>query len=169
MKALAVIDKNRAIGRQGGLLFRLPTDLAHFKKHTLGRTVVMGRRTLESLPGGKPLPRRNNLVLSASMEPRIEELKGGWIFGVFGSEEALRSFLTERGLWDEAVISGGSLIYAMFLEDCSELVLTEVEAKAEGADVFFPEFRSRFHIVRELGPYFDGELRYYIRTYEKNV
>ncbi|MFA7501864.1 MAG: dihydrofolate reductase, partial [Anaerovoracaceae bacterium] len=64
MKAIAVIDQNRAIGIEGCLLCHLPADLSHFKNMTQGKTVIMGRKTLESLPGGKPLPGRNTVVLS---------------------------------------------------------------------------------------------------------
>ena len=78
MKALVAIDKNRAIGLKGGMLFHLPTDLAHFKKNTLGKTIVIGRNTLLSFPGGKTLPGRNNVVLSRTMEPGETELKNGY-------------------------------------------------------------------------------------------
>ena len=64
MKAIVAVDRNWGIGRDGGLLVHLPGDLKYFKEKTLGKTVVMGRETLESLPGGKPLPGRDNIVLT---------------------------------------------------------------------------------------------------------
>ncbi|MBQ1907017.1 MAG: dihydrofolate reductase [Firmicutes bacterium] len=168
MKALVCIDLDRAIGFEGGLLFRLPEDLAFYKRSTLGKTVVMGRNTLLSMPRSKPLPGRNNLVLSASMEERDEELKGGFRFAVRNTPERALEYLRENGLFDEAVLSGGEAVYRLFLDECDELVVTQVMARAENADARFPEFRDSFHIVKELGPYFADGLMYYRRTYRKN-
>ena len=64
MNCIAVIAKNRGIGRGNQLLFRLPGDMKYFKEHTTGKTVIMGRKTLESFPGGKALPNRRNIVLT---------------------------------------------------------------------------------------------------------
>ena len=64
MNAIVVTDKNWAIGRDGGLLFSLPTDMKRFRTLTMGGTVILGRRTLVSFPGGKPLPDRRNIVIS---------------------------------------------------------------------------------------------------------
>ena len=64
MKIIVAADKNWAIGREGELLCHIPGDLKYFKEKTTGKTVVMGRKTLESLPGGRPLPKRINIVLS---------------------------------------------------------------------------------------------------------
>ena len=64
MKLILAADENWAIGRDGGLLCHIPGDLKYFKQRTTGKTVVMGRATLESFPGGKPLPNRKNIVLT---------------------------------------------------------------------------------------------------------
>lgn len=64
MELIAAADKNWAIGRDGKLLCHLPGELKYFKEKTTGKTVVMGRKTLESLPGSKPLPNRRNIVLT---------------------------------------------------------------------------------------------------------
>ena len=64
MKLIVAADKNWAIGKDNDLLCHLPGDLKYFKERTTGKTVVMGRKTLESLPGGKPLPKRTNIVLT---------------------------------------------------------------------------------------------------------
>ena len=64
MNAIVVADQNWAIGREGDLLFSLPTDMKRFRSLTLEGTVILGRKTLDSFPGGKPLPRRRNIVLS---------------------------------------------------------------------------------------------------------
>jgi len=70
MTAIVCVDKNWAIGRENRLLFRISADLKHFRALTTGKTVVMGKNTLLSLPGGRPLPNRRNLVVSTTMAPR---------------------------------------------------------------------------------------------------
>ena len=67
MTAIVCVDKNWAIGRENRLLFRISADLKHFRALTTGKTVVMGKNTLLSLPGGRPLPNRRNLVVSTTM------------------------------------------------------------------------------------------------------
>ena len=66
MNAIVVTDKQWAIGRSGDLLFSLPGDMKHFRALTTGGTVIMGRKTLDSFPGGKPLPKRRNIVITRS-------------------------------------------------------------------------------------------------------
>ena len=169
MKALVCIDENRAIGRNGGMLFHLPTDLAFFKENTLGKTIVIGRNTLLSFPKGKPLPGRNNIVLSRTMEPGETEMKNGWKLVVLNTPDQVRDYLRAHGLWDETVLAGGEAIYRIFLDDCEQLVITEVRAAAENVDTWFPEFRDKFELAESDGPYFDGELEYWINTYEKKA
>ena len=72
MKAIAALDRNWAIGRDGKLLCHIPGDLKYFKEQTLGKTLVMGRKTLESLPGGSPLPGRENVIISRTL-PESDE------------------------------------------------------------------------------------------------
>ena len=175
MKAIAVVDKNLAIGKDGSLLFRLPSDLAHFKAETLGGIVIMGRKTLESMPGGKPLPGRHTLVLSRSMESGlwIREEKGKkWLFGVFSDAQALLDFLDlPKGVPLQAdsrniAVCGGEQIYRQLLPYCSELVLTEVDAEAD-ADAHFPEFRNdpSWRVTSEGEPVTENGLTYRIRRY----
>ena len=66
MNAIVVTDKQWAIGRSGDLLFSLPGDMKHFRELTTGGTVIMGRKTLDSFPGGRPLPKRRNIVITRS-------------------------------------------------------------------------------------------------------
>ena len=171
MKAIAVVDKNLAIGKDGQLLFRLPSDLAHFKAETLGGAVIMGRKTLESMPGGKPLPGRHTLVLSRSMEPGlwVREKKGKkWLLGVFKDVQELLDFLDLREADPRNIsVCGGEQIYRQLLPYCSELVLTEVDAEAEEADAHFPEFRddTAWRVTSESEPVEDIGLTYRIRRY----
>ena len=173
MKAIAVVDRNLAIGRDGQLLFHLPSDLAHFKAETLGGVVIMGRKTLESMPGGKPLPGRHTLVLSRSMEPGlwIREKKGKkWLFGVFADAQALLDFLDLRENDARTIaVCGGEQIYRQMLPYCDRLVLTEVDAEAEGADAHFPEFRddASWRVTEESEPVTENGLTYRIRRYAR--
>ena len=131
MNAIAVVDQRWAIGRGGGLLFSLPTDMRRFRSLTLNGTVIMGRRTLESFPGGRPLPQRRNIVITRnpSLLPEGAE-------AAVSPEEAvaLAGGLAAENLW---VIGGGS-IYTALLDQCSRVYLTQVEAQAEEPDTFFP-------------------------------
>ena len=68
MNAIAAVDRNWAIGREGGLLFHLPTDMKHFRDLTVGGTVILGRKTLETFPGGKPLKDRRNIVITRNSD-----------------------------------------------------------------------------------------------------
>lgn len=144
MKAIAVVDKNLAIGRENGLLFRLPKDLQHYKEETLGQIVVMGRKTVESMPKGLPLTGRTTVMISRSVPvPDIP---------------------------DDAIICGGEQIYRMFFDRCDTLILTEVDAEAEGADAFFPEYRDgSFTCVKDSGEIEDNGYKYHIREYKRNV
>ena len=170
MKALAVIDKNLALGYKNDLIFHLPTDLAHFKKHTLGQSVVMGQKTLESMPKGRALPGRNTLVLNIDAPTgKLYDLDGGFVCYSFNNLDDFHAYINEnKGNLGELVLSGGATIYKLLLDECDTLIMTEVDTAAEHVDVYFPEFRDKFHVVFEDGPYKDGKLEYTIRTYKKN-
>jgi dihydrofolate reductase len=127
--------RNGVIGKKGTLPWRLSGDLAFFKRATLGKPIVMGRKTWESLPGGS-LPGRLNIVLSrdGSFEP-----KGAVVCETFS--EALqigREQAAEDGV-DEVCVIGGAALFELALPQARRLYLTEVEAEVEG-DVFFPPF-----------------------------
>ncbi len=181
MRAVAVVDKNLAIGRDGSLLFRLPSDLKQLKELSLGGIVVMGRKTLESMPGGKPLPGRHNLVLSGSMQPGIELIENEgkrWVFGVFNDMDSLLDFLGYQGNqpyggWlfrsKNINIFGGGEVYRQFLPLCDSIQLTEVDAEAEDPDTWFPDFRADgdWRLAHMGEPVLDGGLTYRINTYER--
>lgn len=125
MTAIVCVDKNWAIGRENRLLFRISADLKHFRALTTGKTVVMGKNTLLSLPGGRPLPNRRNLVVSTTMAPRE---------GV----EIARSIEEAAALaGEDAVLMGGAQLYRALRRAASACWLTQVDAAAEGADASF--------------------------------
>jgi len=131
MNCIVVVDRNWAIGCDGGLLFSLPTDMKRFRSLTIDGTVIMGRKTLDSFPDGKPLPRRRNIVITHNTDFFREGVEV-----VTGTAEALEAAAgtEEEKLW---VIGGGS-VYTSLLSQCKRVYLTKVDAEAEDADTFFP-------------------------------
>ena len=124
---VVAMDRNRAIGRDNQLPWRIKADLELFKKNTLGKTVLMGRRTAESI--GRALPFRTNLVLtSGAMAP-------------FNGQTVVRS-LTEalQEAVGELMVIGGAQLYKEALPFADRILLSRVDGRVEGADTFFPEF-----------------------------
>jgi dihydrofolate reductase len=132
---VAAVARDGAIGRDNALLWHLPEDLARFKALTLGKPVVMGRKTWDSLPAKyRPLPGRRNLVVSRS----TSELPGA---EVFASLDAALAACAEP----EVCVIGGGEIYALALPLADKLALTEVDAAFPDADRHFPAWpRDRF-------------------------
>lgn len=121
--------RDGAIGRQGGMIWHLPADLKHFKNITSGHTVIMGRRTFESLPKGA-LPRRRNIVVSRNPLFRAE---GAEVFASL--DDALRAARADG----EVFIIGGAQIYKESMPIATRLYLTRIDAEAPDADAFFPD------------------------------
>ena len=131
MNAIVVVDQNWAIGREGGLLFSLPTDMKRFRTLTTGGTVITGRKTLDSFPGGRPLPKRRNIVVTRNAHFSRE---GAEVAS--SAEEALK--LAEGGDPDKLWVIGGGSIYAALLSRCKRVYLTRVETQVDESDTFFP-------------------------------
>ena len=131
MNAIVAVDKNWAIGRENDLLFSLPTDMKRFRTLTGGGTVLMGRKTLDSFPGGKPLPKRLNIVLTRNADFQRE---GAVIVSTYEEALAAAADTEPDRLW----VIGGGTVYAALLSQCKRVYLTVVDAEAEGADTFFP-------------------------------
>lgn len=131
MNAIVVVDQNWAIGCNGDLLFSLPTDMKRFRSLTIGGTVILGRKTLDSFPGGRPLPKRRNIVITRNVDFGREGCE--IVSGTAAALEAAAGTEADK-LW---VIGGGS-VYAALLSQCKRVYLTKVDAVAEGADTFFP-------------------------------
>jgi len=131
MNAIVAVDSNWAIGRDNDLLFSLPTDMKRFRTLTSGGTVIMGRKTLDSFPGGNPLPNRRNIVITHNSEFSREGVEV-----VCSPDEALRLVkgLDHAKVW---IIGGGS-VYATMLKHCKRVYLTRIEADATDPDTFFP-------------------------------
>lgn len=137
-----ISQTNRAIGYENRLLYHLPSDMARFRELTTGHTIVMGRKTFESLPNGV-LPHRRNIVVSKS----LKEIDGGEVYPTL--EEALRAAQDDTlsapkedtGITspEEIFIIGGESIYRQALPAARKLYLTIVDKEPEQADTFFPE------------------------------
>lgn len=128
---IAAVASDRGIGKDGKLLFHIKEDMAWFREHTLHNVIVLGRKTLESFPGGKPLPERTHIVLSHKKRENTENVI--WVTSV---KEALSALENVSG---EVYVTGGEQIYQQFLPLASKLYLTEVAEKCD-ADAYFPEF-----------------------------
>ena len=131
MNAIVVVDRNWAIGRENGLLFSLPTDMKRFRSLTTGGTVILGRKTLDTFPGGRPLPNRRNIVITHNPDFVRE---GAEVVPSTQAALELAAGEDPDKLW---VIGGGS-VYTALLSRCKRVYLTLVDAEAVGADTFFP-------------------------------
>ena len=135
---IAAVAKNRAIGFQNKLLYWLPNDLKRFKTLTTGHTIIMGRKTYDSLPKGA-LPNRRNVVISRN----VKELPGCEVYPSL--EKALRSCTNDEDVY----IIGGATIYDQSLPYADKLCLTEVDDEPAKADAFFPDYSTWKQIWRE--------------------
>ncbi len=135
---VAAMDRDGLIGRGDALPWRLPADLQHFRALTMGKPILMGRRTFESI--GRPLPGRHNIVLSSDPDFRPEG-----VTVVRDLDEAIAA----AGDVEELMVIGGANVYAQLLDRADRLELTEIDHAFEG-DVHFPDFdRSQWEVVRE--------------------
>jgi dihydrofolate reductase len=136
---VAAVARNGVIGRDGGLAWRDPADMKHFRELTWGAPVLMGRKTWDSLPAKfRPLPGRRNLVLT-----RDAHWQTAGAEAVASLDEALRLAADAPTLF----VIGGAEVYVQALPRADELVLTEVEADIDG-DVHFPSWpRDEFELV----------------------
>lgn len=155
---VVALAENNVIGDNNQLIWHLPADLQFFKKITMGKPIVMGRKTFLSI--GKPLPGRSNIVITRDKNFSISGLE------IFHSvEEVLASFDTQQ----EVMIIGGAEIYRQFLPSVSRLYITRVHEKFSG-DTFFPQFdysewkliSSEFHAKDEKNIY-DFTFEFYER------
>lgn len=127
---IAAMAHDRVIGKDNQMPWHLPADLAHFKRVTLGKPVLMGRKTFESI--GRPLPGRRNLVISRNPDYQAEGIE------VVGSVEAALALLAGSSV-EELMVIGGGHLYAEMLPSADCLYLTRIDLAVEG-DTRFPAF-----------------------------
>lgn len=171
MKAIVAVDPDWGIGAEGGLLVHIPEDLKRFRRLTSGHPVVMGRSTFCSLPDAKPLPGRENLVLSRNEALQIE--------GVTVLHSLAEILAWTRGKTDEVFVIGGQEVYAALLPYCDTVYVTHVEgAGIPRPDKYFPNLLDAV-LAKEMGwhwvlaeeepPGQYQQLRYVYRTYRNEA
>lgn len=161
MNMIVAADKNWAIGKDGRLLVNIPADRQLFVRETTGKTVVMGRKTLESLPGGQPLAKRTNLVLSKNPDYQV---KGALV--CHSLEEALEE-LKDTDPRDIYII-GGESIYRQFLPYCTTAHVTWIDYSYD-ADTFFVDLDQdpEWELAEESEEQTYFDLCYCFRRYER--
>ncbi len=149
MNAIVCVSKNWGIGRDGRLLFHISSDLRRFRVLTTGRTVILGRKTLLTFPHAKPLPNRRNVVLTRGS------------LSIDGAETAHSADDALALAGPDAVVIGGSSVYAALLDRCERVYVTKVDSLVE-ADCFFPDLDAdpRWAVEWEGDPLEEDGLRF---------
>lgn len=157
MTAIVCVSQNWGIGRDGALLFRISADLKRFKALTVGKTAILGRKTLDTFPGGKPLKDRRNIVLSR----RELDIPGAEIAHSFEEAAALGG--------DDAIVIGGASVYMALLSRCDRVYVTKVDA-APDADSFFPDLDDNpdWRVASESEVFEENGLKFRFVDYIRN-
>ena len=148
--AIAAMAENRVIGNAGAIPWHLPDDFKWFKKTTMGQTLLMGRKTFESI--GRPLPGRQTLILSRSdySAPKTITIQ---------DSQSVESVAEHSHIW----VAGGAEIYKLLLPICKDLYLTRVHSEPEG-DTHFPEFESQFVLNQVLDQNEQFSIEHWLRS-----
>ena len=158
IRAIVAVDEKWGIGKKNDLLFHLPEDMKFFRQKTLNSTVCMGYNTLLSFPGGKPLPKRENIVICPESVNRDD------LICVHTMEDMLAELKKRSG---DIFVIGGATFYHTMLYYCEEVLVTKVAADG-GAEVFFDNLDKdlRFTCVYESEPVKSGEYSIKFTTYK---
>ena len=144
---IVAVSRNGVIGIDNQLPWHLPEDLKYFKSVTMGKPIIMGRKTFDSI--GRPLPGRTNIVITRDSSWQAEGVE---VAQTLPQAMTLGQLACAQAGVDEAMVIGGEQIYRMTLPAADRLYLTEVQAEVEG-DAFFPEFDAKdWHQVSEQLP-----------------
>ena len=152
---IAAIGKNRELGRGNDLIWHIKEDLKNFKNLTMGKYIVMGKNTYESLP--KHLEGRKYIVLSSS----LSEIENGLLFNDFN-----KLLEVSKDVDEEVMIIGGASIYKLFLPFADKLYLTEIDSE-EKADVYFPDFNKEDYECNVVSTNEVDGLKYSFVIYER--
>ena len=161
MNLIVAVDKNWGIGKDNDLLISIPEDMEYFKEKTMGKVVIMGKNTLESFPGAKPLKNRTNIVLALETDYLVEGATVVYTMDDFLKEAA--KYPSE----DVFVIGGGS-IYRQMLEHCDTCYITYIDHSFD-ADTFIPDLdeMDEWYIANESEKYNYEGMDYTFRTYKR--
>lgn len=160
MNLIAAVDKNWGIGLKNQLLVRIPEDMKHFRNMTIGKIVVMGRKTLESFPGGQPLNDRTNIVLTKDNDYQVKNAV------IVHDMEELFAELKKYKQEDIFVI-GGESIYRQLLDQCETAYITKIDYEYQ-ADVWFPNLDEleQWELIEESEEQTYFDLEYYFLKYQ---
>ena len=161
MNLIVAVDKNWAIGKDNKLLVSIPQDMKFFRETTMGKVVVMGRKTLESFPGGQPLKKRTNIVITRDKNYEVKDA-----VVVHSVEEALEEL--KKYPSEDIYVIGGDSIYRQMLPYCHVAHVTKINHAYE-ADTYFPNLDEKTEWVvtgvSDEQTYFD--LEYEFVRYER--
>lgn len=158
MNFIVAVDNNYAIGRKGGLIYSLPSDLKYFKTHTTNKVVVMGERTYLSLPK-RPLPNRTNIVLTnrgVTYDGAIT------VHGISELKEAIAGYNT-----DDVFVIGGASVYNLLMDNCKYAYITHIDA-SEPADTYINnvDAKPNWRLVDKSPTYSENNLNFCFCVYE---
>lgn len=156
LKLIAAIGKNNELGKNNDLIWHLSEDMKFFRKTTTGKTIIMGRKCFESLPG--LLPNRKHIILTNNLNYKVD---GAIIY--HNLEEVLNYI---KNTSEECFIIGGAKIYELFLPYVDTLYLTEIEDTKE-ADVYFPTFDKTQYQKETIQELEENNIKYKFTKYTK--
>ena len=161
MNLIVAADKNWGIGKDNKLLVSIPSDMKFFRQETMGKVVVMGRKTLESFPNGLPLKNRTNVVLTSDKNYQVKDAV------IVHSEEELLEELKKYPS-EKIYVIGGESVYRQLIDECDVAHVTKIDF-AYDADAHFPDLDAdpawEITADSEEQTYFD--LEYYFYRYER--
>ncbi len=162
MQAIVAVDSNWAIGNKGQLLVSIPADQKdNFRKRTLDKTIIYGRKTLETFPQQIVLPKRRNIILSTKPDYTVRNAEVA-----HSKQEALK--LVENENSDDVFIIGGATVYKEFLDVCDTAIVTFIDKEYE-ADAYFPnlDVDPEWELVDESEEQVYFDITYTYRTYKR--
>ena len=161
MNLIVAVDENWAIGCKGDLLVRIPADHKMFRQETIGKVVVLGRKTMDTFPGGQPLKNRTNIVLSRN--PHYEQKDALVVHSVPELLEKLKEYDTQ-----DVYIIGGSSVYEQLLPYCDTAHVTKIDHAYE-ADSWFPNLDKdpEWEVTADSDEQYYFDLTYHFLRYER--
>ncbi len=162
MNFIVAVDKNWAIGYKNDLLVSIPDDMKFFRETTTGHVVIMGKNTLESFPGKKPLKNRTNIVIALEKDYKVDGAKV-----VYSIEEALEE--AKKYDSEDVFVIGGGSIYRQMLPYCDTAYITYINHEY-AADTFIPnldEMQDEWYIAEESEEHTYFDIEYFFRKYKR--
>ena len=159
LSAIVAKSMNNAIGKDNKLLWKIPDDMKRFKKLTTGHTIIMGRKTFESI--GRVLPNRLNVILTRDPNYKVDDPNVKIVGGISDLEE----YINDE---NENFVIGGAQIYSILMSKCKKIYVTQIDKDFVG-DSYFPIIRENEWkvIEREDGPKDENDFKYEYITYER--